>query len=72
MKASGKWARDSNAYVDAIGGVSGVLETIDQAGTIYLPATVVGEILFGALNSGRPADNLQTATRFINNCAVQS
>jgi tRNA(fMet)-specific endonuclease VapC len=69
LKASGKWALDSNAYIDAVGG-SPVLETIDQADAIYLPAIVVGEILFGALNSGRPADNLRTATQFINNCAI--
>ena len=67
---SGKWALDANAYIDARGGVDAILEILDQAETIYLPATVVGEILFGALNSGRPAENLQTAADFISDCIV--
>lgn len=44
-------------------------QALAQAGAIVLPSIVVGELLFGAHNSGRPEDNLlayrQEISRFL-------
>lgn len=38
--------------------------------TLYLPVTVEGELLFGALNSERHIKNLKTFKAFIDTCAI--
>ena len=67
---NGRVALDSNGYVDAVAGVSTLVRLLDAADEVCIPAPVVGEILFGALNSSRPADNLKTAREFIEHCLV--
>jgi tRNA(fMet)-specific endonuclease VapC len=37
---------------------------------VFLPVPVVGELRFGALNSGRPHDNIQRVEKFLAGCQV--
>ncbi len=37
---------------------------------VYLPAPVIGELLFGALNSQRPSENLQRVKMLVERCSV--
>jgi tRNA(fMet)-specific endonuclease VapC len=67
---SGKLALDANAYVDAANGVPAILQALDDADQVFVPSIVVGEILFGALNSGRPSENIHKADRFIGDCVI--
>ena len=67
---SGRWALDTNAYIDAAFGTGTVLKILDEAEDVFLPAPAVGEILYGALNSSRRSDNIATADEFIAACIV--
>jgi predicted nucleic acid-binding protein len=54
LKAIGKFALDTNAVIAYREGISEVCKLIDDAEVILLPVTVIGELLYGALNSKKP------------------
>jgi predicted nucleic acid-binding protein len=51
LKAIGKLALDTNAVIAYREGISEVCKLIDDAEVILLPVTVIGELLYGALNT---------------------
>lgn len=58
---------DTNAAIGLLNGdqaLTALLRTV--AGAVYLPATVVGELYFGAFNSSRAAANLTKLDAFLN------
>lgn len=64
MKASGRLAVDTNAVIAYREGISEVCTLIDEADVIILPVTVLGELLYGALNSAKTEKNEQVIQKF--------
>ncbi len=63
-------ALDSNTAIAFLNGDTSVFDFIDSFDLILLPATVCGELLYGANNSGSPDKNLRNYRTFIQNCAL--
>lgn len=64
MKASGRLAVDTNAVIAYREGISEVCALIDEADVIILPVTVLGELLYGALNSAKAEKNEHIIQKF--------
>jgi predicted nucleic acid-binding protein len=64
LKASGRLAVDTNAVIAYKEGISEVCTLIDEADVIILPVTVLGELLYGALNSAKTEKNEQVIQKF--------
>ncbi|MCD4799903.1 MAG: type II toxin-antitoxin system VapC family toxin [Methanosarcinales archaeon] len=64
LKASGRLAVDTNAVIAYREGISEVCTLIDEADVIILPVTVLGELLYGALNSTKIEKNEQVIQIF--------
>jgi tRNA(fMet)-specific endonuclease VapC len=67
LKANGKLAVDSNAVIAYREAVFDVCTLIDNTDLLFLPAIVLGELLYGAINSTKPAKNEHDITIFANN-----
>jgi len=65
LKENGRLAVDTNAVIAYREGVPEVCNIIEGAGTILLPAIVLGELLYGAGNSTRPQENGQAVRKFL-------
>lgn len=61
-------ALDTNVVIAFLNGDEATLKAIQHIDIVYLPITVVGELLFGALNSTRAKVNLPKFQAFIDNC----
>ena len=59
-------ALDTNIIIAGFAGDKAVLEGLDSVDSIYIPATVAGELCFGAFKSKKLLDNLKRVTDFIN------
>ena len=64
MKANGNIAVDTNAVIAFRAGVTEVCAQIRNADIILLPAIVMGELLFGAMNSQRVRENCEAVQKF--------
>lgn len=65
MKASGRLAIDTNAVIAYREGVLTVCALIESADILFLPVIVLGELLYGAINSAQPKKNEQAARKFL-------
>lgn len=65
---SGDFAVDANAYVAFAAGEPEALSLIGEAEVVYLPSVVLGELLFGAANSGRAERNRELVLGFAAEC----
>jgi tRNA(fMet)-specific endonuclease VapC len=65
LKAAGKLALDTNAVIAYREGISDVCSHVDKADVIILPVIVVGELLYGALNSTKIKNNEKFVHKFI-------
>ena len=70
MKVNGKLAIDTNAVIAYREGISEVCKLIDEADMIILPVTVLGELLYGALNSTKAKMNEQVIQKFASHSLV--
>lgn len=70
MKVNGKLAVDTNAVIAYREGISEVCSLIDEADVIILPVTVLGELLYGALNSAKTKKNEQVIQKFASHSLV--
>lgn len=60
-----KLALDTNAYTGLMRGNGAVIRAVRQAEHLYLPATVVGELLFGFRGGSRYKENVDQLRRFL-------
>ena len=60
----GRLAVDSNAVIAYREGIPIVCTLIEEADILFLPAVVLGELLYGSLNSAKPQKNEQAAHKF--------
>jgi len=65
LKAIGKLALDTNAVIAYREGISKVCKLVDEADVIILPVTVIGELLYGALNSTKTKNNEKFVHKFV-------
>jgi tRNA(fMet)-specific endonuclease VapC len=65
LKAVGKIALDTNAVIAYREGISEVCTLIDKADIIIVPVTVIGELLYGALNSTKSKNNEKFVHQFV-------
>ncbi len=63
MPTSGRYLLDTNILIALLQGESGILTEIRSADEVFLPIIAIGELLFGAEKSGRPAQNRATIER---------
>jgi tRNA(fMet)-specific endonuclease VapC len=64
MPSSGRYLLDSNIVIALFESDAGVLARLELASEVFVPAIVIGELLFGAAESGRPAENAVKVERF--------
>ena len=67
---NGELALDTNAVIAYRADVSEVVGLIDAAERVFLPLPVLGEALYGAKISGRPAENLVSVHAFAATCTI--
>jgi len=65
LKANGKIAVDTNAVIAYRAGISEVCGIINSAEVVLIPAIVVGELRYGALNSRRIEENQEAVDSFL-------
>ncbi len=70
LKVTGKIALDTNAVIAYLGGNSQVVSLIEEADIIILPVIVLGELIYGALNSTKIKKNEQALQHFVEYCHV--
>ena len=63
-------AIDTNIAIDILNGNKKVTEKCFEYESIYLPITVCGELLYGAMNSSKHQINLKKFKEFIDICIV--
>lgn len=63
-------ALDTNIAIDLLNGKDDVIRKYEKFQSIYLPVTVCGELLFGALNSESSQNNLLKYRGFISVCII--
>ena len=63
-------ALDTNIAIRILNNDKVVIKKISLIPVLYLPVTVEGELLFGALNSGKSIKNLKAYREFISSCPV--
>jgi tRNA(fMet)-specific endonuclease VapC len=72
LKASGNIAVDSNAFIAYRAGNARVSAAIEGSVVLFMPAMVLGELEYGALNSTRPADNEKAVREFTDQCIIMA
>ena len=65
MKEYGRLAVDTNAVIAYREGISIVCTLVEAADILFLPAVVLGELLYGSLNSAKPQKNEQAVHKFL-------
>ncbi|MBU3967752.1 MAG: type II toxin-antitoxin system VapC family toxin [Euryarchaeota archaeon] len=70
MKANGRLAVDTNAVIAYRAGITTVCNLIDRTDIIFLPAVVLGELMYGAINSTKTEENEKHITIFSNNSVI--
>lgn len=63
-------AIDSNIAIEILNGNKAVIKLFKKCPSLYIPITVVGELLFGALNSTNKDKNLSKFKEFIDSCII--
>jgi len=64
---NGRLAVDTNAVIAYREAIPDVCALIDTTDSIFLPAVVLGELLYGANNSAKPEKNERDIIQFANN-----
>ena len=72
MKVNGRLAIDTNAVIAYREANSDVCSLIDKTVQLFLPAIVLGELLYGAINSAKPEKNEHDITLFANDSILMS
>lgn len=59
---------DSNAFIAYRAGDTGIRALVEDSRLIYMPVIVMGELLYGALNSSRQDENVLAVHEFFKEC----
>ena len=69
---SGRYLLDTNIVIALLAKDSSVQKHMAKADEIFIPATVIGELYFGAFKSGRPKANIARIEDFASSNTVLS
>ena len=69
-KSGAKISLDTNIAIAVLNNTGQAGEWIQGFAEVFLPVPVVGELRFGAINSGRPEKNLARSEAFVASCSV--
>lgn len=69
-KASGRIAVDSNAVIAYREGNAEACHLIEEAEVLFMPVVVLGELLYGAMNSLRKEENERDVRDFAEQCVL--
>lgn len=72
MKATGKIALDTNAVIAYRAGLTQVCDIIQKAERLFMPVIVLGELLYGAINSKNPEKNQEAIKTFLSHTILIS
>jgi len=72
LNVNGRLAVDTNAVIAYREANSDVCVIIDKAVQLFLPAIVLGELLYGAINSSKPEKNEHDIILFANDSILIS
>jgi tRNA(fMet)-specific endonuclease VapC len=61
---------DTNTVIDLLKGTPKVVSELEKFDVFYLTTTICGELLFGAKNSGKKAENESKYRKFIEKCLI--
>ncbi|CAD0219549.1 Ribonuclease VapC [Planktothrix agardhii] len=67
---NGSIALDTSVVIRYLNGNQDIVDHVLQFSSIILPVTVIGELIFGAENSGNKLKNLTKYFQFIDACVV--
>ncbi len=67
---NGNFILDTNIVIALFGNDVGVIEKISGVKGIFIPAIVVGELFYGAFNSGKPEQNSHKISDFLSEVKV--
>ncbi len=70
VKRDNRLALDTNIVIDILNDNQTIIKRYIDYHQIYLPYVVCGELLFGAINSSKPKQNLKNFRAFINRCTI--
>jgi tRNA(fMet)-specific endonuclease VapC len=63
-------ALDTNVAIQLLNDVPAIVAWLNSFDELYLPAAVVGELLYGALNSARSAENVARVDALVLRCKI--
>lgn len=66
----GRYLLDTNVVIALQRGDAAVRASVERAAGVFLPATAVGELYYGALHSGNPARNVARVAELVAAAAV--
>jgi tRNA(fMet)-specific endonuclease VapC len=66
----GKFILDSNVIIDFFRGNNNLLQLLETSKSVYFPAIVLGELIFGAQNSLNTAKHLSQVDDFISKISI--
>jgi len=67
---NGNFILDTNIIIALFGNDEGVIKKISEVKGIFIPAIVVGELFYGAFNSGKPEQNSGKINEFLNEVTI--
>jgi tRNA(fMet)-specific endonuclease VapC len=67
---AGERCVDTSVAVRFLNGEASLLQKFEAAGELRLSPVVVGELFYGAVNSGKAAENLIKVDDFTRDCVV--
>lgn len=70
MPISGRVLLDTNIIIAVLEHDEHILWNLEQPAEIFIPATALGELFFGAAKSGRPAENRARIERLASTASV--
>jgi tRNA(fMet)-specific endonuclease VapC len=70
LKANGNIAVDSNAVIAYRAGNARACAAINGSAELFMPTMVLGELMYGALNSARPTENEKAVRAFADQCVI--
>lgn len=62
--ANGRFLLDTNIIIALLEGDGAVLDHLEQAAEVFIPAIALGELFFGAAKSSRASENTDKVARF--------
>ena len=71
IPTSGRYLLDTNIIITLLNGETTVKASVPWVEEVYIPIISIGELLYGAAKSARPAENRELVKELVETCVVQ-